>query len=154
MANAIQVVLQETVETLGRAGDVVKVRPGYARNYLVPRGIAIFATDGNVKRIEHARQVALRLEEKRKQGAEGIAAAIAEITLRLEKPAGENGRLFGSVTSAEVADALQKKGYEVDKKKVVMPDEAVKEIGTYDIVLKLDAGVRAVLKLEVAAEEA
>lgn len=150
MAGHVQIVLKEDVQNLGKTGDLVKVRSGYARNYLVPRQLAAAATEGNISRIEHERTAALARMAKLKQESEGIASALAEITIEIAKPAGEGGRLFGAVTSRDVADALKLKGYVVDRKKLQLPD-AIKHVGEFDVTAKLGASVTAKIKLVVKA---
>lgn len=150
MASHIQVVLREDVEHLGKTGELVKVRPGYARNYLLPRQLAAAATEGNISRIEHERKAALARMAKLKQESEGVAAALSEITIEISRPVGEGDRLYGAVTSRDVADALKAKGYNVDRKKLQLPD-AIKALGEYEVSAKLGASVTAKLKLVVKA---
>lgn len=149
MATHVQVVLKQDVEKLGTSGDVVRVRPGYARNFLMPRGLAVMATRGNLKQIEHERQIALKKVEALKKEAEELAEKMKKVVVMIAKEVGDEGRLFGSVTASDVADALKAKGFDVDRKKLVMPDEAIKQVGTYEIALKLQAGVVAKFKLDV-----
>lgn len=152
MAQHVQIVLKADVEHLGSTGDVVRVKPGYARNYLVPRGFASMATHANIKQFEHLKALAQARAAKQLDQATGLAAALAEVTIKIQKQAGEEGKLYGSVTSSDVDTALQSKGYDIDKRKLVMPDEAIKAVGIYDIGLKLPSGVVASFKLEVEAE--
>lgn len=154
MANAVQVVLRETLDNLGSAGEIVNVRPGYARNYLVPRGLAVFATHASVRRIEHEKQVAIARDAKLRKDAEGIAAALAAQELSFQRAAGESGKLFGSVTSADVAELLQEKGVEVDRRKITLPSDHLKEVGEHEVQVKLGSGVVATLKVKVEATEA
>lgn len=149
MASHIQVVLKEDVENLGRSGEVVRVRPGYARNFLVPRGVAVLATRGNLKQVEHERQIALKKVEKLRKEAEEVAEKLKKVVVMIAKEVGDEGRLFGSVTTSEIADALKNKGIEVDRRKLVMPEDAIKTVGTYEIGLKLAAGVVAKFKVDV-----
>jgi large subunit ribosomal protein L9 len=150
MAGHVQIVLREDVQNLGKTGDLVKVRSGYARNYLLPRQLAAAATEGNISRIEHERKAALARMAKLKQESEGIASALSALTVEIARPTGEGGRLFGAVTSRDVADALKLKGYTVDRKKLQMPD-ALKQVGEYEVSAKLGASVTAKLKLVVKA---
>jgi large subunit ribosomal protein L9 len=152
MASHVQVVLTEDVSNLGKTGDLVKVRSGYARNFLLPRGVAVLATRRNIRQLEHEKQVAIARAAKLREEAKGLAEALAELTLQIAKQAGEEGKLYGSVTAAEVADALREKGYEVDRRKVQMPDQPIKELGTYDLGAKLGPSVTATFKVEVVAE--
>jgi large subunit ribosomal protein L9 len=152
MASHVQVVLTEDVSNLGKTGDLVKVRSGYARNFLLPRGVAVLATRRNIRQLEHEKQVAMARAAKMREEAKGLAEALAELTLQITKQAGEEGKLYGSVTAVEVADALREKGYEVDRRKVQMPDQPIKELGTYDVGAKLGPTVTATFKVEVVAE--
>lgn len=149
MASHVQVVLKQDVENLGRSGELVRVRPGYARNYLLPRGFAQLATRGNIKQIEHEKQAALRRAAKVRAEQEEIAEKLKKVVVMIAKEVGEEGRLFGSVTAADIAEGLKVKGYDVDKKKLVLPDEAIKTVGTYEIGVRLLGGVTAKIKVEV-----
>ncbi len=148
MAANVNVVLRADVENLGSTGDVVKVKPGYARNFLVPRGLASIATRANVKQIEHEKELARQKAAKLRAEQEKIAAELEKVVVMIAKEAGEEGKLFGSVTAADVAEGLARKGYEVDKKKLVVPDH-IKEVGTYEVFVKLQQGVQAKVRLEV-----
>jgi large subunit ribosomal protein L9 len=150
MASHIQVVLRDDVNNLGKTGELVRVRPGYARNYLLPRQLAAIATEGNISRIEHERKAALSRMAKLRQEADGVAAALSEVTIEIARPAGEGDRLYGSVTSRDVADALKLKGYNVDRKKLQVPD-SIKALGEYEVSAKLGAAVTAKFKLVVKA---
>lgn len=150
MASHIQVVLREDVNNLGKTGDLVRVRPGYARNYLLPRELASMATEGNIARIEHEKKAALARMAKLKQESEGVAAALSSITIEISRPAGEGDRLYGAVTSRDVAEALKAKGYDVDRKKLTLPD-SIKQVGEYEVTAKLGAAVTAKVKLVVKA---
>jgi len=152
MATHVQVVLKQDVDALGKVGDLVRVKPGYARNYLLPRGLAVVATRDNIQRIEHEKKAAIAQVGKEKQQSEGIAAALAEVQLRFEKKAGEEGKLFGSVTAAEVAEALKSKGYDLDRRKIEMPAGPIKTVGTHELVARLPGGVHAKLQVEVVAK--
>jgi large subunit ribosomal protein L9 len=151
MASTVQVVLKETLEHLGTIGDVVRVRRGYARNYLLPRGLAVVASRGNVRQIEHEKAVQARRVAKLREAQESIVTELSKVTIMVAKEAGEDGRLFGSVTSADVLEGLKTKGVEVevDKKKLIMPAQAIKEVGSYEVGVKLPYGLTATIKLEV-----
>lgn len=151
MASNVEVVLKENLEHLGSIGDVVKVRRGYARNYLLPRGLAVVASRGNVKQVEHEKAVQAQRIAKLRAAQEDIVAELAKVTVMVAKEAGDDGKLFGSVTSSEVLEGLKAKGVELelDKKKLVMPDKTIKEVGSYEIGLKLPYGLTAIIKLEV-----
>ena len=151
MASTVEVVLRENLEHLGSIGDVVKVRRGYARNYLLPRGLAVVASRGSVKQIEHEKAIQARRAAKLRAEQEHIAKELESVVVMVAKEAGEDGKLFGSVTSSEVLEGLKAKGVEleIDKKKLVMPEKAIKEVGSYEIGVKLPHGLTATVKLEV-----
>ena len=135
MASTVEVVLKENLEHLGSIGDVVKVRRGYARNFLLPRGLAVVASRGNVKQVEHEKAVQAQRVAKLRAEQEKVLTELSKVTVMVAKEAGEDGKLFGSVTSNDVLDGLKAKGVEVeiDKKKLVMPDQPIKEVGSYEI---------------------
>jgi large subunit ribosomal protein L9 len=149
MAAHVRVILRRDVDKLGTAGELVRVRPGFARNYLLPRSLAVVATDTNVKHIEHERKLAVAAAAKQKGAAEGIAAQVNGLVLEIEAQAGEGDRLFGSVTSRDVADALHKRGIELDRKNIEVP--AIKALGEYDVSARLGAGVVGKFKVKVKA---
>ena len=146
----VQVVLRDDIENLGRSGDLVRVKPGYARNYLVPRGLAAFATRGNVAPIEHEKRVALALAAKQRAAAEARAAELSALTVEIAAQAGETEKLFGSVGTRDIAQALAKKGFEVDRKKILL-DEPIKELGEHEVTIKLGSEVQATIKVRVVA---
>jgi large subunit ribosomal protein L9 len=150
MAAHVRVILKRDVDKLGAAGELVRVRPGFARNYLLPRSLAVVATDTNVKQIEHERKLALAAAAKQKGIAEGIAAQVNGLVVEIEAQAGEGDRLFGSVTSRDVADALRKRGIELDRKNIELPD-AIKALGEYDVSARLGSGVVGTFKVKVKA---
>lgn len=150
MAAHVRVILRNDVAKLGAAGELVRVRPGFARNYLLPRSLAVVATDTNVKQIEHERKLAVAAAAKQKGAAEGLAAKLNGLVLDIEAQAGEGDRLFGSVTSRDVADALHKRGVELDRKHIELPD-AIKTLGEHDVSARLGAGVVAKFKVKVKA---
>ena len=149
MASSVNVVLRADVENLGVNGDVVKVKPGYARNFLVPRGLASIATRANVKMIEHQKEMARQKAAKLRSEQQKIATELEKVVVMIAKEAGEEGKLYGSVTATDVAEGLARKGYEVDKKKLVMPEETIKEVGSYEVGVRLLQGVVAKVKVEV-----
>lgn len=149
MANHIQVVLKEDVNNLGLSGELVRVRPGFARNFLIPRGMAVIASRSNVQQVKHERALALQRAEKRKRALEEQAVELKKLTLQIAKEAGDEGRLFGSVTAQDVAEALEKRDMDVDRRKLIMPEQPIKEVGPYTIGLKLGPGVVAEFKLDV-----
>jgi large subunit ribosomal protein L9 len=145
-----QVILKQDVDKLGDAGELVRVRPGFARNYLLPRGLAVVATGENVKQIEHERRIALAVSAKQRKVAEGAAAQIDGMTIDIPMQVGEGEKLFGSVTARDVAQALQSRGIEVDRKKLQLPD-TIKTLGEHEITLKLGHDVSATFKVNVVA---
>lgn len=150
MAAHVRVILKRDVDKLGTAGELVRVRPGFARNFLLPRSLAVVATDSNVKHIEHERKQALASAAKLKSQAQGIAAQVQGLVIEIEAQAGEGDKLFGSVTSRDVADALHKRGIELDRKHIELPD-AIKSLGEYDVTARLGAGVTQQFKVKVKA---
>lgn len=149
MATSMQVILKQDVAKLGRAGQLVKVKPGFARNYLLPREMAVVATRGNMREIEHERRQAEARSEKERKVAEGYAAQIEGLTVEIPMQAGEGDKLFGSVTSRDVADALASRGIEVDRKKLEL-DEAIKTLGEHSVTLKLGSEVKATFTVIVS----
>jgi large subunit ribosomal protein L9 len=147
----MQIILQEDVEKLGTRGEVVDVAPGSARNYLLPRKLALAATPGNMKRLEKMRQAFAKREAVERGDAEALAGMLANITLTLSRKAGENEQLFGSVTSADVSEALAAQGYTVDKRKVQLADP-IKLVGEFQVRIKLHRDVVATVKLIVQRE--
>jgi large subunit ribosomal protein L9 len=147
----MQVILQEDVEKLGPRGQVVEVAEGYARNFLLPRKLAIAATPGNLKRLEQIRASLAKRTAAEKQSAEQLAERLVSATVAFRRKAGENDQLFGSVTAADIAEALAAQGYQVDKRKVEL-EEPIKLIGEYQVVVKLHHDVSANVKVTVARE--
>ena len=146
------VILRENVSNLGRIGDVVKVTDGYARNFLLPRNLVVAADEGNVAAIEHYKK---GLEKKRlaqKGQAEEVAKKIADLSLTLTRKVGENDKLYGSVTTGDVAVALTKAGYPVDKRQIQI-DVTIKTLGVHPVTVKLDNDVTASVKVWVVKEE-
>ena len=144
----MEVILRETIDTLGRAGQVVKVANGYARNYLLPRKLAYIVTPGNLKVIEAERQNLLRKEAAQKGDAEKQKELIEKIELVIRRKTGENEVLYGSVTNADVATELEKKGFEIEKRKIHM-DDHIKALGDFEIPIRLFKDVTAHVKLKV-----
>jgi large subunit ribosomal protein L9 len=146
----IQVVLQQDVEKVGKSGDLVRVRPGFARNYLLPRELAVRATTAAVHRLEHEKAVALARDEKSKKEARDVADKLAALSIKIEQKAGDDGRLFGSVTAKDIEAAVKALGLAVDRKRIQLA-EPIKTTGTYAIEVKLLSNVTATLKVEVKA---
>jgi large subunit ribosomal protein L9 len=149
MATHVQVILKQDVDKLGSAGELVRVKPGFARNFLLPRGLAVVATGENIKQIEHERRIALALSDKQRKFAEGAAAQIEGLTIEIHMQVGEGEKLYGSVTSRDIAQALASRGIEVDRKKLQIPD-TIRALGQYDITAKLGHDVNATFKLVVS----
>lgn len=150
MANTT-VLLREDVDNLGGRGEIVKVKAGYARNFLLPQGLATIATKGNIKQIEGERAALLKKAAAERSTAEAQADQMKDLAFTFERKAGESGALFGSVTSMDIAEALKAKGYEIDRKKIVLKD-AIKELGTFSVGVKLHREVVLKLPVTVAPE--
>ena len=147
----MEVILKEDVANLGHRGDVVKVAPGYARNFLLPRKMALQATEANKAVIEQMKSSAARRAATEKEQALALAARLEPLTLTFNRKAGEGGHLFGSVTNAEVAAELAALGHEIDRRKIQM-DEAIKSIGDFTVTIRLYREVVAHMKVKVVAE--
>ena len=148
----MEVILREDIEKLGSRGQVVKVAGGYARNFLCPKRLAVAATDSNKKIVEQERQAHLRKEAKQKGEAEDLAKLLNGVTVTIAQKAGENDQLFGSVTSKDVADALEAKNFTIDRRKIQL-DEPIKQLGEYKIPVRLHKEVTAEITVLVAKEE-
>ena len=146
-----KVLLREDVDDLGARGEIVRVRAGYARNYLLPRKLAVEATAGNVKGIEAERAALLKKEAKERATAEAQSQQMSSLELEFRRKAGEQGALYGSVTNSDVADELEKKGFQIEKRKIHMEDH-IKALGEYSIPIRLFKDVTANVKLKVEAE--
>lgn len=153
MAAHIEVILREDVPKLGKTGQVVRVRRGYARNFLIPRGFGVAATIGSVRHIEHEKSAAVARASKLRKGAEAVKAELETLTLQISKPAGEEGKLFGSVTAKDIAEALKSNGQDVDRRKILV-SAPIKQLGDYDVSIKLAPDVIASCKIEVVAQTA
>jgi large subunit ribosomal protein L9 len=147
----IEIILRETIDNLGRAGQVVKVANGYARNYLLPRKLAYPATPGNLKVIESERQSLLRKDAKQKEDSEKLMQMLDKVEITIRRKVGEQNALYGSVTNSDIADELAKKGFEVEKRKIHM-DDHIKTIGEFSIPIRLFKDVTAHVKVKVEAE--
>ncbi|MGH9832829.1 MAG: 50S ribosomal protein L9 [Blastocatellia bacterium] len=148
----MELLLKEDIENLGVRGDLVKVRPGYGRNYLLPRGLAIQATPGNVKQIELQRKSLLKKEAVERDTATQQADLLKEVTLEFARKVGEHGILYGSVTSMDIAEAFAAKGFEVDRRRVLLKDP-IKEPGEFEVPVKLHREVTTNIKVVVKSEE-
>src|ERR671938_1902784 len=145
------VLLREDIDHLGARGEIVKVKAGYARNYLLPRKLAVEATASNVKQIEQERAALLKKEAKEKAGAEAQAEQMRSLRLSFMRKVGEHGILYGSVTSMDIAEALKERGYEVDRRRITLR-EAIKETGEFTVPVRLHREVTIQLPVEVVAE--
>jgi len=148
----MKIILNENVDGLGNIGDLVNVKPGYARNFLLPRKMAVVADEKNVKEFEHQKRQAERKLEKATQEAEVVKAQIEKISCVVSHRAGEEGKLFGSVTNIELAEKIAAAGVEIERKQIVLP-EPIKTLGEHEVPVKLNAGVTATLKVVVEASE-
>jgi large subunit ribosomal protein L9 len=146
-----KILLREDVENLGGRGEIVRVKAGYARNYLLPQKLASLATKGNINSIEKERTALLKKAATEKTTAEAQAEQMKDISLSFERKAGKDGTLFGSVTSMDIAEALKEKGYEIDRRKIVLKD-AIKETGDFTVNVKLHREVTHQVPVTVSVE--
>ena len=144
----MKVLLKSDVPKIGKKGELLDVKEGYARNFLIPNGLAIEANSGTMKQFEEGKKAQDRNKEREKEESQALADKIKGITISLKHKAGEEGRLFGSITSAEIAEALKQKGFEIDKKKIVL-DEPIRLVGEYLVKIKLHPEVNASLPVNV-----
>jgi large subunit ribosomal protein L9 len=147
----MEVILREHVDNLGRRGDIVKVAEGYARNYLLPRKLALAVTSNNKRQIEREKKIAEVREAEERSQADAIAQRIAQLEIEIARRVGENETLYGSVTSADIAHALQAKGFDVDKRKIQLPDP-LKALGESTVPIKIHRDVTAQLRVKVVPE--
>jgi large subunit ribosomal protein L9 len=152
MATMIQVILQQDLKNLGKSGELVRVRPGYARNYLIPRSLAMPATVHNIKQLEHEQRISAARAAKARAEAAGLAGQVSGVTVTLERKVGEEDRLFGSVTSKDIANALKEKGIEIDRKRIELP-AAIRTAGTFEVTVKMLGDVTATFKVEVVPKK-
>lgn len=148
----MEVILQKEVENLGNQYELVKVRPGYARNFLIPRGLAVVATASNLKVMNEITKQRAHKEEKFKKDAEALAVKLKDAVLKIAAKAGENGKIFGSVNAIQLAEAIEKLGYKVDRKNIDLKADAVKSVGNYTANIKLYKDITATVAFEVVAE--
>jgi len=147
---SVQVILTEDVYALGEAGDVVAVKPGYARNYLVPQGKALPATAARVNEVEHQKRVIAEKRARELKDLEAVKAKLESLALEIAAQAGEEGKLFGSVTAQHLAELLSEKGLEVDRRKIVL-GEPIKSLGEHTVAIRLRSDVVAEFKVKVTA---
>lgn len=148
----MEVILKQDLDNLGYADEVVKVRPGYARNFLIPRGLAIIASESNKKMLAETLKQRSHKAQKVRGDAEAVAKQLESMLLKIGMKAGENGKIYGSVTPLQIADALNKMGVNVERKKVKMDSEHIKSVGTYQAIVDLHKEVKAKINFEVVAE--
>ena len=149
----MDVILTENVKNLGTIGELVKVKPGYGRNFLVPQGLAVEASEAKLKEVEHHKRQLNRKAEKLSQEAADVKARIEAVECTFVHKASEEGKLFGSVTSMEIAESLASQGIEIDRRKILL-EQPIKELGEHAIDIKLNAGVNAIVKINVISEDA
>jgi len=149
----IEVILKEHVEHLGERGDVVKVAPGYARNYLLPRKLALMATEGNKKQVERERAKFEAKEADERKVVQAQADRLANVEVVIARRVGDTEALYGSVTTSDIAEALAARGFDVDRRKLQLADP-IKKIGEFDVPIKLHREVTAIVKVHVVAEDA
>jgi large subunit ribosomal protein L9 len=147
----VQIILNEDVPNLGRTGDVVKVRPGFARNYLFPRKLAVEASQKSLRAFEHHKRVAIGKREVQKTEASELKRKIEALTITIGAHAGEEGKLFGSVTNIDIERALREKGFAIERRKIHLA-EPIKQLGEFTVPVRLQPEVEASLKVEVKAE--
>jgi len=148
---AVEVILREDVANLGAIGEIVRVRPGYARNYLYPRGLAVEANRKNVAELEHQKRVIGVKAERDRKTAEGAASRLEGLTVTVHARAGEEGRLFGSVTNLDVERLLAAKGFPVERRRILL-EEPIKQLGTFPVVIQVGRNIRATIQVVVEAE--
>ncbi len=146
----MKVILNENIETLGHIGDIVKVAPGYARNYLLPKKLAVVATEKNAKALEHTKRQMTYKKDKALESAKNLGARLEALAIVLTHKAGEEGKLFGSVTNMEIAAFLKNNGFEIDRKSIILAD-AIKHTGDFTATVKVHPEVTAKLKISVTA---
>ncbi len=148
----MEVILRDHVEHVGERGEIVKVADGYARNYLLPRNLALPATDANRKRVERERKIVEAREAEERGAANAIATRLGALEVAITRRVGENDQLYGSVTNADIADALKVKGFEIDRRKILLPDP-LKALGETTVPIKLHRDVTAQVKISVVKED-
>ena len=148
----MEVVLKEDIENLGHMGDVVKVKDGYARNYLLPRGLVVLANSKNLKALEHEQRMIGQRRERLTKEAAGISDKLAAVSLEFAAKVGEEGRLFGSVTTMDIEKALKEQGFEVERRRIVL-DAPIKNVGDYEVPIRLRPEVMPSIKVKVVSED-
>ena len=147
----MKLILRQDYEPLGEAGNIVNVKPGFARNFLIPKGLAMLATDKNLKKFENDKKQMSWRQEKEKRQSEELAKTLENVSCTITVQVGEEDKMFGSVTSQNIAEALESQGYTIDKRKIVL-DEPIKSLGIYSVPIKLHTDVEAKVKVWVVKE--
>lgn len=150
MATHIHVVLTEDLHNVGKSGELVKVRPGFARNYLIPRGLAVGATAENVSRIEHEKRVAESRAAKTRSEAEQLAGKLSQVKLTISRPVGEGDKLYGSVTARDIEEALAAQGFSVDRRRI--ETDTIKSLGAHAVTIRLAPSITASVEVTVSAK--
>lgn len=148
----MEVILKEDIPNLGKMGETVRVRDGYARNYLLPRGLVLVANKKNLKGFEHQKRVITAQSERVVKQAQGLGEKLSAVSLTIPVKAGEEGKLFGSVTNIDIEKALRAKGFDIERRKIHL-NEPIKSVGDYEVPIRLTADVTATVKVSVVAEE-
>lgn len=149
----MRIILREDVSTIGKIGDIIDVSDGYARNYLLPKKLAIEANKKNIREFEHYKNAMLRKAEKVKQASQSVADRLASTTLTIKATSGNDGKLFGAVTNIDIAEALKAEGFEIDRKKISL-EEPIKRLGTHSATVKLHPEISSQVSVEVIADSA
>jgi len=152
MAKTMELILREDVEHLGRRGEVVQVKGGYGRNFLLPRKLAMVVTSGNRKVVEQQKTAGVKRDAREQSDAQQLAGMLGQVVLSIARKAGESGVLFGSVTSLDVAEALHKKGFEIDRRKIHL-EEPLKQLGEFQVPVRLHKDVTVPVQVQVVPEE-
>jgi large subunit ribosomal protein L9 len=147
----MKIILKEDIKKIGKMGQIVDVANGYARNYLVPKGLAVEASTKNIRSLEHEKKIIQEKAKKLKDSAQDIASRISSMTLTIKAKAGEEEKLFGSVTTMDIAEALLNEGLEIDKKKISL-EEPIKRLGSYSVQIKLHSDVSVPLSIQIVQE--
>ena len=147
----MKVILKDDVKNVGAMGDIVKVADGYARNYLVPRGLAVEASTKNIKSVEHEKRIIQEKAKKKKSSAQDLSDRISKVTIVMKANAGEEGKLFGSVTTMDIAEALKNEGFDIDKKKISL-DEPIKRLGEHTVNVKIHPEITTNVTVQVVQE--
>lgn len=148
----MKIILRETIPNLGAAGEVVEVKPGYGRNFLIPKKKAVLATEGNVRRIEHEKRVALAHQAKVKAGATQLAKRLAAVEVTIARRVGEQDKLFGSVTAIDIAEQLEPMNLGIERRQIHL-EEPIKTLGTFEVPVRLHSDVTQAIKVVVVAQQ-